>query len=61
TISAAKQEIANIEIAEVDQLKLAIERLEAGIAIAEAEIPALEKIVADTKAALDAATAAQAE
>lgn len=62
TISAAKQEIANIEIAEADQLKaLAIERLEAEIAIAEAEIPALEKIVADTKAALDAATAAQAE
>ncbi len=62
TISAAKREIANIEIAEADQLKaLAIERLEAEIAIAEAEIPALEKIVADTKAALDAATAAQAE
>lgn len=62
TISAAKQGIANIEIAEADQLKaLAIERLEAEIAIAEAEIPALEKIVADTKAALDAATAAQAE
>lgn len=62
TISAAKQQIANIEIAEADQLKaLAIERLEAEIAIAEAEIPALEKIVADTKAALDAATAAQAE
>lgn len=62
TISAAKQEIANIEIAKADQLKaLAIERLEAEIAIAEAEIPALEKIVADTKAALDAATAAQAE
>ena len=62
TISAAKQKIANIEIAEADQLKaLAIERLEAEIAIAEAEIPALEKIVADTKAALDAATAAQAE
>ena len=62
TISAAKQKIANIEIAEADQLKaLTIERLEAEIAIAEAEIPALEKIVADTKAALDAATAAQAE
>lgn len=62
TISDAKQGIANIEIAEADQLKaLAIERLEAEIAIAEAEIPALEKIVADTKAALDAATAAQAE
>ncbi|WP_303299472.1 hypothetical protein [Paramuribaculum intestinale] len=62
TISAAKQKIANIEIAEDDQLKaLAIEKLEAEIAIAEAEIPALEKIVADTKAALDAATAAQAE
>lgn len=62
TISDAKREIANIEIAEADQLKaLAIERLEAEIAIAEAEIPALEKIVADTKAALDAATAAQAE
>ena len=62
TISDAKQEIANIEIAEADQLKaLNIERLEAEIAIAEAEIPALEKIVADTKAALDAATAAQAE
>lgn len=61
-ISFAKQEIANIEIAEADQVKaLAIERLEAEIAIAEAEIPALEKIVADTKAALDAATAAQAE
>lgn len=61
-ISFAKQEIANIEIAKDDQLKaLAIERLEAEIAIAEAEIPALEKIVADTKAALDAATAAQAE
>lgn len=62
TISFAKKEIANIEIAEADQLKaLAIEKLEAEIAIAEAEIPALEKIVADTKAALDAATAAQAE
>lgn len=62
TISAAKQKIAEIEIAKADQLKaLAIERLEAEIAIAEAEIPALEKIVADTKAALDAATAAQAE
>ena len=61
-ISHAKQDIANIEIAEDDQLTaLAIERLEAEIAIAEAEIPALEKIVADTKAALDAATAAQAE
>lgn len=62
TISDAKQKIADIEIAEADQLKaLNIERLEAEIAIAEAEIPALEKIVADTKAALDAATAAQAE
>lgn len=61
-ISAAKQKIAKIEIAEDDQLKaLAIEKLEAEIAIAEAGIPALEKIVADTKAALDAATAAQAE
>lgn len=62
TISAAKQQIARYEIAEGDQLKaLTIEKLEAEIAIAEAQIPALEKIVADTKAALDAATAAQAE
>lgn len=61
-ISAAKQNIATIEIADADQLHaLSIEKLEAKIAIAEAEIPALEKIVADTKAALDAATAAQAE
>lgn len=61
-ISNYKQQIAELEIAEGDQLKaLTIEKLEAEIAIAEAEIPALEKIVADTKAALDAATAAQAE
>lgn len=61
-ISTFKQNIAQLESADGGQITaLAIELLEGQIAIAEAEIPALEKIVADTKAALDAATAAQAE
>lgn len=62
SISNFKQQIAQLESADGGQITaLAIELLEGQIAIAEAEIPALEKIVADTKAALDAATAAQAE
>lgn len=61
-ISAYKQQIAQLESADGGQITaLAIEYLEGQIAIAEAELPALEKIVADTKAALDAATAAQGE
>lgn len=62
SISTCKQQIAELESAAGGRITaLAIELLEGQIAIAEAEIPALEKIVADTKAALDAATAAQAE
>ncbi|MDE5921006.1 MAG: hypothetical protein K2G82_05260, partial [Paramuribaculum sp.] len=61
-ISGYKQQIAQFESADGGQITaLSIEYLEGQIAIAEAELPALEKIVADTKAALDAATAAQAE
>lgn len=57
-----KQQIAQLESADGGQITaLYIELLEGQIAIAEAQIPALEKIVADTKAALDAATAAQGE
>ncbi|MDE5723303.1 MAG: hypothetical protein K2H99_03860 [Paramuribaculum sp.] len=62
SISGYKQQIAQLESADGGQITaLAIEYLEGQIAIAEAELPALEKIVADTKAALDAATAAQGE
>ena len=61
-IMFAKQEIVGLESANSGGVTdLAIEKLEAEIEILEAELPALEKIVADTKAALDAATAAQAE
>ncbi|WP_290375015.1 hypothetical protein [Paramuribaculum intestinale] len=61
-IMFAKQEIVDLESANSGGVTdLAIEKLEAEIEILEAELPALEKIVADTKAALDAATAAQAE
>lgn len=61
-IMSAKQEIVGLESANSGGVTdLAIEKLEAEIEILEAELPALEKIVADTKAALDAATAAQAE
>lgn len=61
-IMIAKQEIVDLESANSGGVTdLAIEKLEAEIEILEAELPALEKIVADTKAALDAATAAQAE
>ena len=61
-IMLAKQEIVDLESANSGGVTdLAIEKLEAEIEILEAELPALEKIVADTKAALDAATAAQAE
>lgn len=61
-IMFAKQEIVSLESANSGEVTdLAIEKLEAEIEILEAELPALEKIVADTKAALDAATAAQAE
>lgn len=61
-IMFAKQEIVGLESANSGEVTdLAIEKLEAEIEILEAELPALEKIVADTKAALDAATAAQAE
>lgn len=62
SISNYKQQIAQLESADYGQVTaLAIEYLEGQIAIAEAELPALEKIVADTKAALDAATATQGE
>lgn len=61
-IMFAKQEIVALESANSGGVTdLAIEKLEAEIEILEAELPALEKIVADTKAALDAATAAQGE
>ncbi|MCX4330246.1 MAG: hypothetical protein OSJ21_06615, partial [Paramuribaculum intestinale] len=61
-IMVAKQEIVDLESANSGEVTdLAIEKLEAEIEILEAKLPALEKIVADTKAALDAATAAQAE
>lgn len=62
SISNYKQQIAQLESADGGQITaLAIEYLEGQIAIAEAELPALEKIVAETKAALDAATATQGE
>lgn len=62
SIMFAKQEIVALESANSGGVTdLAIEKLEAEIEILEAELPALEKIVADTKAALDAATATQGE